>query len=83
MDGDGEPSSPKPIPKPIPKPTKKKGKKKAGGIQIPADWPWEEARTMFSSPEVTPASEVEVGYSLHVHKSLLMRRAVLVGMDAT
>lgn len=36
------------------------GKKKKGGIQIPENWPWEEAKKFFLKPDVTPADEVEV-----------------------
>jgi hypothetical protein len=40
-----------------PKPVKKKGK---GGIQIPDEWLWEDAKRIFEKPDVTPADEVEV-----------------------
>jgi flap endonuclease-1 len=36
------------------------GKKKRGGIQIPEEWPWEEAKKLFESPDVTPADQIEV-----------------------
>lgn len=36
------------------------GKKKKGGIQIPEEWPWQEAKKFFEKPDVTPADEVEV-----------------------
>ncbi|KAI6014825.1 PIN domain-like protein [Pisolithus microcarpus] len=35
-------------------------KKKKGGIHIPEDWPWEDAKKLFESPDVIPASEVEL-----------------------
>lgn len=35
-------------------------KKKKGGVQVPEDWPWEEAKKLFEKPDVVPASEVEV-----------------------
>jgi len=38
----------------------KKGKG-TGGIRIPEDWPWEEAKKLFENPDVIPAEEVEVG----------------------
>lgn len=42
--------------------TKKKKKKKAGGggIQMPEEWPWEEAKKVFEHPDVLRAEEVEV-----------------------
>ncbi|KAF8120591.1 PIN domain-like protein, partial [Boletus edulis] len=36
------------------------GKKKKGGIQVPEEWPWEEAKKLFEKPDVLPASEVEL-----------------------
>lgn len=36
------------------------GKKKKGGIQIPDEWPWEEAKKFFEKPDVMPADQVEV-----------------------
>ena len=36
------------------------GKKKKGGISIPEEWPWEEAKKVFEKPDVKPADEVEV-----------------------
>ncbi|KAF8843390.1 PIN domain-like protein [Paxillus ammoniavirescens] len=36
------------------------GKKKKGGIHVPLEWPWEEAKKLFEKPDVLPASEVEV-----------------------
>jgi flap endonuclease-1 len=35
-------------------------KKKKGGVQIPENWPWEEAKQLFLKPDVLPADEVEV-----------------------
>ena len=35
------------------------GKKKKGGVQIPDEWPWEEAKRVFEKPDVTPADEIE------------------------
>ncbi|KAG1791844.1 PIN domain-like protein [Suillus plorans] len=35
-------------------------KKKKGGVQVPEDWPWEEAKKLFEKPDVVPASEVEL-----------------------
>ena len=45
------------------KETTKKAKKGkgTGGIRIPEDWPWEEAKKLFENPDVIPAEEVEVG----------------------
>jgi len=39
------------------------GKKKKGGVQVPAEWPWEEAKKVFTEPDVTPADQIEVGPS--------------------
>ena len=36
------------------------GKKKKGGIQIPEEWPWEQAKKVFETPDVTPADQIEV-----------------------
>ncbi|KAJ6607379.1 PIN domain-like protein [Mycena sp. CBHHK59/15] len=50
-------------PKLKPKP-KKKGKGKGkGGINIPEDWPWEEAKKVFEKPDVTPADEVDLEWT--------------------
>ncbi|KAG2068455.1 PIN domain-like protein [Suillus decipiens] len=35
-------------------------KKKKGGVQVPEEWPWEEAKKLFEKPDVVPASEVEL-----------------------
>lgn len=42
----------------------KEGKKKRGGIQIPEEWPWEEAKKLFESPDVTPADQFNVSACL-------------------
>jgi hypothetical protein len=42
---------------------KEDGKKKKGGVQVPAEWPWEEARKIFEEPDVTPADQIDVGLS--------------------
>ncbi|KAH9851827.1 PIN domain-like protein [Lenzites betulinus] len=36
------------------------GKKKKGGVQIPENWPWEQAKAIFEKPDVTPADELEL-----------------------
>ncbi|KAI0826903.1 PIN domain-like protein [Trametes gibbosa] len=36
------------------------GKKKKGGIQIPEEWPWEQAKAIFEKPDVTPADELDL-----------------------
>ncbi|KAI0027780.1 PIN domain-like protein [Vararia minispora EC-137] len=33
---------------------------KRGGIQVPEEWPWEEAKKIFEKPDVLPAEEVEL-----------------------
>ncbi|KJA17991.1 hypothetical protein HYPSUDRAFT_169773 [Hypholoma sublateritium FD-334 SS-4] len=44
--------------------SKAKGKgaagKRAGGIVVPEDWPWEEAKQIFEHPDVLPADQVEL-----------------------
>jgi hypothetical protein len=54
--------------KPAPeKKASKKGKKRKGGVMIPDEWPWEEAKKIFVNPDVLPADEVEVNMvSLHL-----------------
>ena len=42
---------------------KEYGKKKRGGVQVPAEWPWEEAKKVFEQPDVTPSDQIEVGSS--------------------
>ncbi|KAL0961164.1 hypothetical protein HGRIS_006136 [Hohenbuehelia grisea] len=43
---------------------KAKGKGKGkGGIQVPEDYPWEEAKQMFVKPEVTPADEIQLDWN--------------------
>ena len=46
----------------------KKGKKRKGGVMIPDEWPWEEAKKIFVNPEVLPADEVEVNMGSLVSK---------------
>ncbi|KAK7033898.1 Elongation of fatty acids protein 2 [Paramarasmius palmivorus] len=41
-------------------PAKGKGK---GGVQVPEDWPWEEAKKLFEKPDVTPADQVELEWN--------------------
>ncbi|KAL5524678.1 FEN1 [Sanghuangporus sanghuang] len=36
------------------------GKKRKGGVVIPEEWPWEEAKKVFEKPDVLPADEVEL-----------------------
>ncbi|KAI0657332.1 PIN domain-like protein [Cubamyces menziesii] len=36
------------------------GKKKKGGIQIPEEWPWEQAKQIFEKPDVTPADQLDL-----------------------
>ncbi|KAK7471002.1 Elongation of fatty acids protein 2 [Stygiomarasmius scandens] len=41
--------------------TKAKGKGKAkGGVSMPEDWPWEDAKKLFEHPDVVPADELEL-----------------------
>ncbi|KAL1744526.1 PIN domain-like protein [Schizophyllum fasciatum] len=46
--------------KPKPKPKKKAKGKPRGGVQIPGEWPWEEAKKLFLKPDVIPADDVEL-----------------------
>ncbi|KAI0301139.1 PIN domain-like protein [Multifurca ochricompacta] len=39
---------------------KEDGKKRKGGVQVPEEWPWEEAKKIFEEPDVTPADQVEL-----------------------
>ena len=49
------------------------GKKKKGGISVPEEWPWEEAKRVFEKPDVTPADELEVsGNAVLVHPVVLI-----------
>ena len=41
------------------------GKKKRGGMQIPEEWPWEEAKKLFENPDVTPADQIDVRVRSH------------------
>lgn len=42
---------------PAPSTTSRRG---AGGVHVPESWMWEEAKKLFKTPDVTPASELEV-----------------------
>ncbi|KAI9452435.1 PIN domain-like protein [Russula earlei] len=39
------------------------GKKKKGGIHIPSEWPWEEAKKVFEEPDVTPSDQIELEWA--------------------
>lgn len=39
---------------------KPKRAQRKGGVSIPEEWPWEEAKKVFQKPDVTPANEVEL-----------------------
>jgi len=39
------------------------GKKKRGGIQVPSEWPWEEAKKVFEQPDVTPSDQIELEWT--------------------
>lgn len=47
------------------------GKKKKGGITVPEEWPWEEAKKVFEQPDVTPADQIEV-HRLRCHVSAIV-----------
>ncbi|KAF8340355.1 PIN domain-like protein [Cantharellus anzutake] len=38
-------------------------KKGTGGIHVPDEWLWEEAKKLFEKPDVTPASEIELNWA--------------------
>ena len=44
--------------------TEEGSKKKKGGIQVPEEWPWQDAKKLFEKPDVLPASEVQVNTPL-------------------
>ncbi|KAI0667614.1 PIN domain-like protein [Trametes maxima] len=39
------------------------GKKKKGGVQIPEEWPWEQAKAFFVKPDVTPADQLDLEWN--------------------
>ncbi|KAF7968955.1 hypothetical protein HWV62_28801 [Athelia sp. TMB] len=41
-----------------------KKKKKKAGIQVPEDWPWEAAKKLFETPDVTPAKDLDLEWRL-------------------
>ncbi|KAF5366769.1 hypothetical protein D9758_006490 [Tetrapyrgos nigripes] len=41
--------------------TTAKGK---GGVSMPEEWPWEEAKKLFEHPDVTPADELELEWKI-------------------
>ncbi|TEB40109.1 PIN domain-like protein [Coprinellus micaceus] len=62
-DEDDEKQKEEPKKKKAPAKAKPKGKGKGkgkGGVQIPEEWPWEEAKELFKKPEVQPSDEVEL-----------------------
>jgi len=36
------------------------GKKRKGGVHVPEEWPWEEAKKVFAQPDVTPADQIQL-----------------------
>ncbi|KAH9999631.1 PIN domain-like protein [Russula compacta] len=42
---------------------KEDGKKRKGGVQVPAEWPWEEAKKIFEQPDVTPSDQIELEWA--------------------
>ncbi|KAH9987804.1 PIN domain-like protein [Russula vinacea] len=42
---------------------KEEGKKKRGGVQVPVEWPWEEAKKVFEEPDVTPSDQIELEWA--------------------
>ncbi|KAF8272824.1 PIN domain-like protein [Lactarius quietus] len=39
---------------------KEDGKKRKGGVHVPDEWPWEEAKKIFAEPDVTPADQIQL-----------------------
>ena len=39
---------------------KEDGKKRKGGVHVPEEWPWQEAKKVFAEPDVTPADQIQV-----------------------
>lgn len=39
---------------------KEDGKKRKGGVHVPEEWPWQEAKKVFAEPDVTPANQIQV-----------------------
>jgi len=48
------------VPAPKKEAPKKKKKKVSAGMQIPEYWPWEEAKQLFITPDVTKGEDLEV-----------------------
>ena len=59
------------------------GKKKRGGIQIPDEWPWEEAKKLFEKPDVTPADQIDVSVDLYRSAENSDMRPSLSGKNQT
>lgn len=38
-----------------------------GGVHVPDNWMWEEAKKLFQKPDVTPASEIEVSFVVSLY----------------
>ena len=34
--------------------------RRQGGVSVPEEWPWREAKRIFEQPDVTPADKVEL-----------------------
>ncbi len=64
---------------------KEDGKKKKGGVQVPAEWPWEEAKKVFEQPDVTPSDQIEVGgsFAFTFLQAWLITRFPAAGMGDT
>jgi flap endonuclease-1 len=43
---------------------KEDGKKRKGGVHVPDEWPWQEAKKVFAEPDVTPADQIQVRKSI-------------------
>ncbi len=92
-DSDNDDDEKKPVPSQETTPKKSKAKTKAkpkgkaagkrvGGIVVPEEWPWEEAKQIFEHPDVLPADQVEVCFIIifTMPKYLLTNR-LLAGME--
>ena len=43
---------------------KEETKKRKGGVHVPEEWPWVQAKKIFAEPDVTPADQIQVRRSL-------------------
>jgi hypothetical protein len=60
-------------------------KKKSGGIHVPDEWPWEEAKKVFEKPDVLSGDEIQVipplSSYIHFSPSYLPLFSVVAGVE--